>query len=80
MSPTWAILFFCGVTFLASRFVCESRKRSQKYFPGPPSEPLLGHLRAFPHDTPWMKLSEWGKVYGGQALKSDDNSYLSDHS
>jgi hypothetical protein len=42
-------------------------KRSQttrKLPPGPPAEPILGHLRIFPKTDPGKTFYEWSKLYG----------------
>ena len=54
----------CAAAFLVLCYAHESKKRSRKYFPGPPAEPILGHLRAFPHHSPWVTFAEWSKIYG----------------
>ncbi|KAK0642229.1 cytochrome P450 [Cercophora newfieldiana] len=36
--------------------------------PGPPSEPLLGHLRVVPADHPEFQYTQWGKEYGSDVL------------
>ena len=65
MSSFWALGPFVAALFAVPYLYSEYRKRSQrKYFPGPPSEPILGHVRLFPQDLPWVKFAEWGKEYG----------------
>ncbi|KAH8646820.1 putative cytochrome P450 oxidoreductase [Xylariales sp. PMI_506] len=36
--------------------------------PGPPAEPLLGHLRVVPTDHPEFAYTQWGKDYGSDVL------------
>jgi hypothetical protein len=44
------------------------RKINSKVFrpalpPGPPGEPLLGHLRIIPTSSPEFEYAKWGKEY-----------------
>ena len=39
------------------------RKRSNVP-PGPPGDPIIGHVRIMPSEYPWKTFSEWGKKYG----------------
>ncbi|KDQ17442.1 hypothetical protein BOTBODRAFT_172482 [Botryobasidium botryosum FD-172 SS1] len=32
--------------------------------PGPKADPLIGHARHFPAETPWIKFAEWKKPFG----------------
>lgn len=32
--------------------------------PGPPADPLIGHLRVFPKANPELVFHEWAKTYG----------------
>ncbi|KAJ3570930.1 hypothetical protein NP233_g4088 [Leucocoprinus birnbaumii] len=32
--------------------------------PGPPADPMIGHLRYLPPDNPEIKLTEWAETYG----------------
>ena len=41
-----------------------TRSSSRKYFPSPPSEFLLGHLRTIPLDYPWKTFAALKKDYG----------------
>ena len=38
-------------------------KNSIPYPPGPPGEPLVGHLRVIPFEAPYQSYLEWGKQY-----------------
>lgn len=65
----------CAAAFLVLRYVHDSEKRSRNYFPSPPAEPILGHLRAFPHHSPWATFADWSKIYGrySQNITTTDN-------
>ena len=39
-------------------------KRPNPLPPGPPAEPLIGHLRLIPPDNQEMLFYKWGKIYG----------------
>ncbi|KAH8114941.1 cytochrome P450 [Phellopilus nigrolimitatus] len=45
-----------------------SSKKSQNsrhnFFPGPPAEPILGHLRIMPTEFQWRTFADWGKTFG----------------
>lgn len=32
--------------------------------PGPPADPIIGHVRSIPFDYQWTKFAEWGRKYG----------------
>lgn len=34
--------------------------------PGPPSDPIIGHVRFMPSSYPWKTFAEWGKRWGEQ--------------
>lgn len=40
------------------------RRDAKTSFPGPPTDPFIGHLRVFPYVFPEVKLWEWAKQYG----------------
>lgn len=54
----FVFIAFCGW------MVLRRCSRVNKAFPGPPSDPLLGHFRIFPREYPWIQLTEWSKQYG----------------
>ena len=65
MPSLWVLGPVISALFAIPYLWLDYRKRSQrKHFPSPPSEPILGHLRLFPQDSPWVKFAEWGKQYG----------------
>lgn len=55
--PLCALLCFC-------LWLYKSHGPAKPFFPGPPSEPLLGHIRSFPPTLAWFQFTEWGKKYG----------------
>ncbi|EXJ93802.1 hypothetical protein A1O1_02195 [Capronia coronata CBS 617.96] len=59
-------LLFGLVAFLSTRF----GKRTPKSClpPGPPAEPIIGHLRIIPEDHPEYQYTEWGKQYNSDVL------------
>ncbi|KAH8113801.1 cytochrome P450 [Phellopilus nigrolimitatus] len=38
--------------------------RRTNFFPGPPADPVLGHLRIMPADFQWLTFADWGKTFG----------------
>ena len=65
MFSTWEYAALAAGACTVLYLVYDYRKRSQlKYFPGPPADPIIGHVRSFPHTLPWEKFLEWGKQYG----------------
>lgn len=63
MFPLLLLVSLC-TALCALLYVNLKKPSSDNYFPGPPSEPILGHIRRFPQDSPWVKFAEWGKQYG----------------
>lgn len=57
---SWLILF--GSVLLVVRHV--NRSRRGKLPPGPPADPILGHLRIFPQTNQGQQFYEWSKQYG----------------
>lgn len=51
----------CSLSYLWLNY---KKHSDHKYFPSPPSEPILGHLRVFPQHCPWETFNEWRKDYG----------------
>jgi hypothetical protein len=38
------------------------------YPPGPPQDPIIGHLRSFPKDDLYGTFNKWQKMYGTHNL------------
>ena len=56
---------FALIIFLAFALFQKVRNRRQnKLPPGPPADPILGHLRIFPRLNQSEKFYEWSKQYG----------------
>ena len=58
-----------GFSFVVLAVSCllkylRQRRDTDNYFPSPPSEPILGHLRAFSQYFPWITFLTWKKQYG----------------
>lgn len=45
-------------------WLLRKRSSSLEYFPSPPSDPILGHLRIMPETFHWIKFSEWATKFG----------------
>lgn len=58
------------VAFLAGVFaLAKFRRSSNKSFPpGPPGEPILGHLRVIPASNPEYAYAKWSKEYNSDVL------------
>lgn len=58
-------LIVCIVIFL---FSANGRRREIDVggitFPGPRSDPIIGHARIFPQEHPWKTFTEWRKKFG----------------
>ena len=46
-------------------------KRSRRLPPGPPADPLIGHLRVLPREDPHHTYYEWSKLYGTSPKHSE---------
>lgn len=60
-----AVAFTLVVTLIARH---TGRRHALPLPPGPPSEPLLGHLRVIPADHPEYAYTHWGKQYDSDIL------------
>ncbi len=56
------IFWFSVLAALAVWF--KSRRRSLPLPPGPPGDPIIGHLRYIPAEAPAETFAEWSKTYG----------------
>lgn len=60
-----AVAIIAIIPLLYKRF---TRSKGLPLPPGPPAEPLLGHLRVIPIDHPEYDYTRWGKQYGSDIL------------
>ena len=67
MDSPMLVTTLCATGVVAAISYTYYKRPAKKYFPGPPAEPILGHLRKFPQDSAWVTFNEWSKEYGGQA-------------
>lgn len=49
---------------LAILFSLRSHTRARKLPPGPPADPLIGHVRFMKRSHPWLWYTELAKKYG----------------
>ncbi|CAI6093863.1 unnamed protein product [Clonostachys chloroleuca] len=63
-----ALVLFTIVVFVFSFTLTRRRKSLLSLPPGPPGEPILGHLRIIPTDNPEYAYMEWSKEYGSDIL------------
>ncbi|KAF8182492.1 cytochrome P450 [Mycena galopus ATCC 62051] len=55
------VLLVAGIAIL---FLCSSRRETRPLPPGPPKDPLIGHLRYMPTAQAPFVFNEWAKTYG----------------
>ncbi|TDZ27794.1 Cytochrome P450 monooxygenase COX2 [Colletotrichum spinosum] len=73
-STLLSAVLFLAVAVLAlhrvtARAGCHSgQQRRLRLPPGPPGEPILGHLRVIPADNPAHAYASWSKGYGSDVL------------
>lgn len=59
------IRFGLGVAlFVFALWLKSKRKHRLPLPPGPPGDPIIGHLRYIPENSPADKFAEWSKKYG----------------
>ena len=56
-------LFAIGVALLLLRGP-KFNKSFKRFPPSPLADPLIGHVRMIPSESPWIKFAEWTKAYG----------------
>lgn len=57
----------CLLALLVSLCLCYvgmTRRQQLPLPPGPPADPLIGHIRTMPTKNQEVKLYEWSKIYG----------------
>ncbi|KAH8114932.1 cytochrome P450 [Phellopilus nigrolimitatus] len=54
------------ICVLTLSWISSKKSQSSRHdlFPGPPAEPILGHLRIMPADFQWLTFADWGKKFG----------------
>lgn len=68
-SPAGLALVSLGVLLYAAHHIIAKRHSSKLPLPpGPPGEPLLGHLRIMPSYSPEYTYMKWGKEYNSDIL------------
>lgn len=63
---TLMIVFFAFISiagYVAWRYI-QLKRRGYPFPPGPPADPILGHLRVIPLTNMPEKYHEWSKIYG----------------
>ncbi|OIW32645.1 putative cytochrome P450 oxidoreductase [Coniochaeta ligniaria NRRL 30616] len=60
-----AFIAVAAITFIYHRF---QQRKKLPLPPGPPAEPLLGHLRIVPTEHPEFQYTQWGKDYNSDIL------------
>ncbi|KAF4609080.1 hypothetical protein EYR40_001433 [Pleurotus pulmonarius] len=64
MSSTTTTFLLLALVFLISVYLRRRTVRRPPLPPGPPAEPLIGHLRIMPSDQEELVFHEWAKTYG----------------
>jgi hypothetical protein len=67
MALALILLAALSLAFLVAWFN-RDLKKSLPLPPGPPAEPLIGHLRLIPPDNQELLFYKWGKVYGNHDI------------
>ncbi|KAL6410650.1 O-methylsterigmatocystin oxidoreductase [Ilyonectria robusta] len=63
-----AILAVSIILYLGKLAISRRSKRALPLPPGPPGEPILGHLRVIPADNPEFAYMKWSKEYASDIL------------
>ncbi|KAF7441173.1 hypothetical protein PC9H_001522 [Pleurotus ostreatus] len=64
MSSSTTTFLLLTLVFLLSVYLKRRTVRRPPLPPGPPAEPLIGHLRIMPSDQEELVFHEWAKTYG----------------
>ncbi|KAL2828677.1 cytochrome P450 [Aspergillus cavernicola] len=69
ISPSRALiaLLLLAIT-VGAVYIKQTNKRGLPFPPGPPANPIWGHLRVIPKDHPEHQFVEWGKTYNSDIL------------
>ena len=43
------------------------QSRGKVFPPGPPADPVIGHVRSMPLEYAWRTFGEWGKKWGSSS-------------
>ncbi|KAF7559491.1 hypothetical protein G7046_g4653 [Stylonectria norvegica] len=69
MSPYGLAIFAIAVILATGKFAWSRRRKCPCPLPpGPPGEPILGHLRIIPTDNPENAYINWSREYGSDIL------------
>jgi len=58
------ILWLIAITCIILWFRQHAHKSKFPLPPGPPADPIIGHLRYIPPENPEDKIAEWSRQYG----------------
>lgn len=64
MSSSTTTCLLLALVLLLSVYLKRRTVRRPPLPPGPPAEPLIGHLRIMPSDQEELVFHEWAKTYG----------------
>lgn len=64
MSLPLALLAILSLCILVVPRIIRHRRQKLPYPPGPPADPILGHLRFIPTNDAYETFHEWSKQYG----------------
>lgn len=68
VSNLYLLLAVAAATVVYLIYNVFSKQKGLPLPPGPPAEPILGHLRVVPTDHPEYAYTKWGKEYGTDIL------------
>jgi len=62
------LIYVAAAIFLSVLFLYSRKPQAYPYPPGPPADPIIGHIRKLPRVKLEEKLHEWAQEYGEQYL------------